>query len=473
METELKSERLYVSAWMILCGFLCTAWVYFFPISGDGDAVLHFENFREGQNNIKSILHPWARPLYAAINLPVSYLGLLPTRLFHLILGLLMAWQTYRYAKELRLSFAHLAIPLSLLQPFAYQLTGDTMTEIPYALLVIIILRLWHHQKYAWLCLLVGLTPLVRPEGFFLGLAMGLLFLFKKPTNLPLGKRWSTMLLGSIGMLLWLVAGKIWADDWLYVKNSWPWGDVLNYGSGSFFDYPKLLCVILGMAILPFWLIGTFYKPLEKKLIPNQFMWWLVFGVHTILWTGGWMGSAGLPRIIACVTPFAAITAVKGWGICFTYIAKKYNFRPFVKPLACVLLITISASIAIRTNLLMPRRHYGLITHDLAKDNKDQFLHAPAIVSSDPALLSLISIHPNDPRIKKNKWSKEEQHKLLSDLPSGSVILWDNQRGAQWHHTVCEEIEGLDYKIIDQHEFQVFAWWGSYDTLRGVIAVKQ
>ncbi len=460
---------------LIYSAFICGLWMWLFPVSGDGDAVMHFENFREGQTHTKSILHPWARPLYAALNLPVSYFGMMASRLFHLGLAMLMAWQTYLYAKDLKLKYAPLAISFALLQPYAMLLSGDTMTEIPYALLVIVALRLWHFKKYVWVSILVGLSPLIRPEGFFLGLLLGILFLTYRPTGLNLVRRWLTASLASCGILLWLLAGYIWVDgNWFYVIDSWPWGGDLNYGSGSIFDYPLMLPFILGLPLFILWVMGTFSSPLEKKMIPNQVMWWMVFLVHTILWAGGMMGSAGLLRIIACVTPFAAITCVKGWAVLLRRLELKQSRMLINSRRNTIIFLLITGAYAVGYNFLLPQNHFGKVTLTL----HDQFSllvdDAPAIISSDPALLSLVDIDPFDDRVQSNFSNKIGQTELMLSQPAGTVCLWDNQRGASWHHLRCEDLEVLGYEIIETYEGDVFPTyyiWAS--PLKGVIAVKR
>lgn len=460
---------------LIYSAVVCGSWIWLFPVSGDGDAVMHYENFREGQSYRKSILHPWARPLYAALNLPASYFGMIPSRLFHLALALLMAWQTYLYAKDLKLKHASLAIPFALLQPYAMVLSGDTMTEIPYALLVIIILRLWHFKRYVWVSVLVGLSPLVRPEGFFMGLLLGILFLACWPTGLNIARRWMTASLASCGILLWLLAGYIWVDgNWFYVVDSWPWGGTLNYGSGSIIDYPMMLPFIIGLPLFIFWVLGTFSSPFEKRMIPNQVMWWMVFLVHTIMWAGGVMGSAGLLRIIACVTPFAAITCVKGWGVVVRYLERKQSFLLISARRNTVIFLLFTGLYAVGYNLLIPQNHYGKVTLALHEKFSRLVDDAPAIVSSDPALVSLVHIDVFDDRIQSNFSNRLGQLKMMGELPIGTICLWDDQRGATWHHVKCVDLEDLGYEVIEAYEGRVFpTYYFSAAPLRGVIAVKR
>ena len=463
------------SGWFLLySAAVCGLWMWIFPVSGDGDAVMHFENFREGQSSVKSILHPWARPLYAAVNIPASYLGMTASRLFHLGMALLMAWQTYLYARELRLKYAYFAIPFALLQPYALLLSGDTMTEIPYALLAIVALRCWHHGKYVCVSVLVGLSPLVRPEGFFLGLLFGLLLLTYRPTGIRLVRRWLILSLASSGILIWLLAGRLWANDWLYVVHSWPWGDDLDYGAGSIFDYPLALPFIIGLPFFIPWLMGTFSRPFEKKLIPNQVMWWMVFLVHTLLWATGMMGSAGLLRIIACVTPFSAIICVKGWGVLIKNLERQESRILNNVKLSSALFLLLAGGYGLAYNYILPHNHYGKVTYELYEKLADHTDEAPSIVSSDPALYGLLDLDAFDKRLQSNFSYREGQLDLLARQPKGTVCLWDDQRGASWHHVRCSDLEALGYEILHEYTGEVFpSYYWQAAPLRGVVAVKR
>ena len=51
------------------------------------------------------------------------------------------------------------------------------MTEIPFALLMVVAIRLWWAKKPLLSCIVVAYLPLVRPEGFFFCALWALLIL--------------------------------------------------------------------------------------------------------------------------------------------------------------------------------------------------------------------------------------------------------------------------------------------------------
>jgi len=207
-------------------------------------------------------------------------------------------------------------------------------------------------------------------------------------------------------------------------------------------------------------------------MIPNQFMWWLVFGTHTILWTGGWMGSAGLLRIIACVTPFAAITILKGWNIIIPFIQKKITRKSHGYALS-VLFVTCTGFYALYFNYIIPLNHYGRITYALKNDFAEHKDSAVILVSSDAILNEITSIDPFDKRHFQNLSDHPKHIEEVKNLPIGTLILWDDQRGLTWHGLKCDDLEGMGYKIIKEHTIRLEqTYYGSPAELHGVVAIK-
>jgi len=136
------ASRRMVRAGVCLGLFAALAlWAYFWPQTGDGDAIMHFQNARDGLWEPAKLLGSWAR---VGAKLPLlipAQLGLYPARLVSAVISVLAAWQTMRLADDLGMANATLAGPLLIFQPQVFVLAADTMTELPFALVLVIAIR--------------------------------------------------------------------------------------------------------------------------------------------------------------------------------------------------------------------------------------------------------------------------------------------------------------------------------------------
>lgn len=455
---------------LLFCALPLAGWVLAFPVSGDGDAVTHFENFRTGAIDIKNILHPWARPAYAFVNIPASLLGLLPSRFFHLAISSVAFLQTYYHARELGLRNAVLVIPFCAFQPFVLVLSADTMTEMPFALVSIALLRLWHHRKYALFAALVGVSPLIRPEGFFFGAALGLLFLFQYPTGLALMERWATASLGMAGMLIWMGAGAIWASDWLYFYHTWPWGTTLQYGHGEWYHFVIYLPFIIGVVYLPLWVCGTIVAVRRRELWPSQVMWWLIFLVHSVLWAQGWMGSYGLLRIIACVAPPAAIVVLAGWNV----MVSGLGLGVVSGRIMAAIMFLLAMNTALLQNVLMFENHFGRTSLALVPSFRKYVAEAPWFFVSEPTPIALSGLHCDDPRRLSPQKFGMDKHEFFRSLPKATVGFWDDHHGRFATGVSCEDLLEMGYEMLDESKLVVSPTYSGYPVkMRGIVVRKR
>src|SRR3954471_18509000 len=78
-------------------------WVWLFPFTGDGDAVLHYHNARDTFYNIAAGLSAWSRPAFVLPMAPFAHLGMTAARLFGACVTVAVMWQTVRLAEDLQL----------------------------------------------------------------------------------------------------------------------------------------------------------------------------------------------------------------------------------------------------------------------------------------------------------------------------------------------------------------------------------
>ena len=159
------AKRLAVCAGLLA---LLMGWAVVFPQTGDGDAIMHYLNAHDSLWQPAKLMGSWAR-VGAKIPLliPAQY-GVLGARWAAALISIVCAWQTIRLADDLKIRRSILAAAFLLFQPYVFTLAGDTMTELPLALGIVIAIRFWLARRKWASCLVMGYLPTVRPEGFFL-----------------------------------------------------------------------------------------------------------------------------------------------------------------------------------------------------------------------------------------------------------------------------------------------------------------
>lgn len=453
-------------------GLVLFIWLLLFPYSGDGDASLHLRNLRQGWVDLSYILHAWARPLYALVMMPAAYFGNLPVRIFTLLLSLVLVWQTIRLAEDVGLKRAVWAGPLMIFQPFAFALASDTMTEMPMALVMVLAVRAYLHRRYEWSALLIGLSPLVRPEGFFFGLLWGLLLISHLPGPLSIRRRLTCLGLMSLGLVGWVALCWMITGDPMYFRTAWSW--TTDYGDGPWYHYLRSLPVILGLPIFILWVAGLVLSFRNPRMALPWAVFLIVFVTHSVLWAGGWQASAGLLRIIACVAPFAALVAVHGLELVERRL-DRVRTETWTKPAITAAFVFSTVFVAGWTYFVQPANHEPRLFAALLPELRqavDRAEPGTPLVLSDTTARNMLELPPIDDGVVQNSFDRSEQLKLLADLPVGTVGLWDNQRGRVWHKVTIGDLQALGFEVIASHEISVYAWWGGFQDMQAGVVRK-
>jgi hypothetical protein len=489
--TSAAAKRVAVCAGLLA---LLMAWAVVFPQTGDGDAIMHYLNAHDSLWQPAKLMGSWARVGSKIYLLIPAQFGVLAARWAAAVVSVLCAWQTVRLAEDLKMENALLAAPFLIFQPFVFSLAGDTMTELPFALGVIIAIRLWMKGRYGASCWVMGYLPTVRPEGFFLCALWGAMLIGERKPKLILALGWGTM--------VWMIGCWVWWGDPMYCFRagwSWPADSLRVYGRGSFFWHVNRWPVYCGPVLFVLFLAGVWrvggtrgaaHTPLNgwgralsiagigvivlEMLVPagwregvlpwmalglvGAIAWrvrgekfavgiWvflLIFTLHTVLWWRGWFGSCGLMRILACVGPITAIVCLAGWN---AVVARAANFWRVL----AIVAIGLTAMVYYIVDPLH-QRIFPLQTacefvsrHDLLRD-------APMIVFGDPMAQAALKMRPNPPNILHNDCDAALERAHLARAPVGSVGLWDNQHAQQWFGVSISDLTGLGYTTLFRAE---------------------
>jgi hypothetical protein len=478
---------------------LLIVWAIIFPQTGDGDAIMHYLNARDSLWQPAKLLGSWAR-VGAKIPLLIpAQFGILAARCMSVIISVLCAWETIRLADDLGIRRAWLAGPMLIFQPFVFALAGDTMTELPLALGLVIAIRLWMARRILASCLVMGYLPTVRPEGFFLCALWAAMVI-----GYESGERWNKLALVLTlgwGTAAWLAACWVVHKDVNYLFSewwSWPADSMRIYGRGSFFAYANRWPIYCGPVLFPLFLAGVgaslwgrdalpfgsrlngggfivvggalivleLLAPsgIRENILPwaalgaigvlawfvrrrtfaiGAWVFFLIFGLHSVLWWRGWFASCGLMRIMACVGPISAIVCLHGWNVIADWVGG-------MRRIVGVAGIVAMGAAAMGFYVVEPT-HQRIFPLERACEFVAQnglLANAPRVILGDPMAQACLRMGPNPGNVLRNDCDRGKECDHLLQAPIGSVGLWDNQHAQAWFGVSLSDLPTLGYAVL-------------------------
>jgi hypothetical protein len=418
----------------------------------------------------------WSRPLFTFLYAFPSFVGFRAARGLTVLICLATAWQTWRLAEDLKLRRAPLSIVLLFLQPSFFLFCADTMTEPIFALVYAVALRLHHRDWVKTGMVVASLMILARPEGLFLGILWGI-WVLRIATTQAISANQSTnwmqgvfrftksairnpqsaiqlFLLATGSVLWWLTAWWITGDP-LFIKHNWPNNWPLTgtvYGAHGLIAFPSRLPEIAGLCLLPVFIYGLVWLLRQRQLFTITSSFLLLFVLHTILRAYGLLGSAGYPRYLVAISPAIALITLSGWNEMSRFFA--HVSRPVRMGCAAVLLMT-SAWV-------------NFVYADGAEWSRD----AKAI----NAVHSWFQLQTDKPQILRFIWSKpyacilfardpwenpafthnhERDLKLLSEMPAGTLALWDERVGPKEYGLRASDFQAAGFELMYSQSFQL------------------
>lgn len=200
--------------WLLLAGGALTVYGVVSAVPYLTDAQGHHLISRYAWKHPQLFLDVWNRPLYTVVTaLPASF-GFRLNQLVHIGMSIVVIWLTMRLAQRVGVKRTGLIAPLMLAQPAFLSVSWATMTEQLFLIVFLGACILLIDERSRMAGLIIGLAPLVRPEGLLLVLL------------------WSVMLFrrGSVaavtpwfGVLVWVLAGLPVYGDPLWLLNANPY----------------------------------------------------------------------------------------------------------------------------------------------------------------------------------------------------------------------------------------------------------
>jgi hypothetical protein len=468
LPARLRQAR-HTRQWLIFCASVfafLVVWLLVWPYTGDGDSSLHYQTARDMLVSPKAGMGPWARPLHKLlILLPAAY-GIIPTRLTQGLITIALLWQTMRLAEELRFRRPILVGLLLILQPYVFALASDTMTELPFALGMVVAIRLWRAKRVATSSLVIGLLPAVRPEGFLMGPLWAAMLLFT-PGLGPVWLRLLKGLPGCVGLLLWSLACHLSTGSWRYFLDVWSWpaGSYATYPSGSIFYHVFMWPDYVGLVLLPLFIAGVSRAVNRKGMWLPLAVWAVVFGAHSIFFWGHWFASFGLMRIMATTSFVTAMICAEGWSAVSDLLVAK-GFGPSVRRAMGVALLVLAFGYAAARYWADQEHHQCLAIRNVSNFvlGKGLGKDVPKLFAGDKTFYAELGLPGCSPHaiLDFQVGLHDDNARRLKELPAGSLGMWDNRICATWYGVGIEELPGLGYEILfeDVRSMPAVSNWG-------------
>jgi len=298
-------------------------------IFGGSDSVNHYFLARQALQQPSLFLDAWGRPAYTLLSAPFTLFGFQGSMLFNVLLGLATAWLAFSIARKSASGFPAMVIILVVFTPIFSAMMFTALTEILFAFMLVLGAWLFLEKRYIAAAITYSFLPFARTEGFVLLPLFFIAFLYMR--------QYRALLFLATGILLFSLAGiPVYHDPfWVFTRFPYPVGQPheVYTQAGSFFHFFRLTPVIFGLpaAILVsagILLTGYRFFTSDKETSKQVTLHWLLillplivyFLLHSFLYWQSMGGSAGLWRVMAAVTPLAALTAMPAWGIIERYL---------------------------------------------------------------------------------------------------------------------------------------------------------
>lgn len=401
----------------------------------EADACTHYLYARFAFEQPHYFINIWGRPICTAIySLPAVLGSRLGVRFMSLALAIGCGLVAMRIARNQNYRWPVLALIFTLAQPLVFLHSFSELTELPFAFLLGLGFLAYQARRWVLMSILIGLTPLSRPEGFgFIALAF---------LAIILHRRWWCLLILPIPLLLWDYIGWVMYGStgpwWRWLPANWPYspkslylpGPLLFWSTRANGEMPASfllrLPVVVSPFLLPFFFIGV-WKGVSKKirgldwqahcqmlitLIPLA----MLLG-HSFLWWRGLMASNGELRYMLIAAPFWAMISAKGWE----WVWMRLHLTAPLRMAGIAVLLPIFANSMYR---VIPIKLYGdsipakqvvswYQQSQLAKD-------FPRLATAFVEIYYYMDIAPTD-RDRSLEWHRD---RMAKPLP-GTIVIWD------------------------------------------------
>lgn len=285
-----------------------------------GDSINHYLYARYAFQHPLNYLDSWAKPVFILLASGPAQAGFMGMKLFQCAVVALSAWCAYVVARALRLPAPELAILFAYASPDYFLIQFSGLTEPLFGLLLVGAAALALRGRPGWSALLLSWLPFVRSEGFIL---LGIWVVY-----LVLKRQWRYLSLLAVGYIVYSAVGAVALGEpgWVFGRN--PYATVSAYGHGPWNHFLRNIPNLLGWVLTLLFGLGggRMVRALFRREERQKPLFWaellLVYGsitvfiaAHSLFWALGLFNSAGLARVLAVLTPLAAVVALNGLAL--------------------------------------------------------------------------------------------------------------------------------------------------------------
>jgi len=286
---------------------------------GGAENFWHYFFSRYAYEHPEFFLNHWAKPLFVLLSAPFAQFGFYGLNLFNILCGLFSAYIVYLFCVKLNLRNSWFSVLLVLFTPMYFLMLQSAMTEILFALVMVLASYLLYSEKYAMGSIMASCLLYCRSEGMFIVMIFAVFLLLEK--------RWKYLPLLATAMVIYSFAGLFSGHNffWYFTEN--PYAADSPYGHGDYMHFidkyeytlglPHVVLLGIGTCILLFTIVKTkgylFYKHIttDVKVLLLVLAPAVAFSAfHMYAWAEGKFGSAGIERVFACVIPLTAIVGM-------------------------------------------------------------------------------------------------------------------------------------------------------------------
>lgn len=395
--------------------------------AGGADGIAHYYYAHFAFKYPQFFFNHWAKPVFTLLSAPFALFGFKGIQFFNILVALAVGLFSYLVAKELKMKQPILAIILCCFAPiFAYNIFSG-LTEILFALGIIVVTYLFLKDRFIFASIVVSLLPLVRNEGIIL-IPIYAIFLANR-------KQYKVILFMFSGIVFYSIIGYFFNHDlfWLFTQTPYR-SEVGVYGTGNFFQYIKRSPGFFGIPNEIFYVTGlaagiTLYLR-EKKEYSKEFLLVVLpfltyFFAHSAMWWSGIGNSQGLNRYMAAIVPLMAVMSTRGltlFSLMFEIIFKRSWVR--IAALYIGIISVIHIPFVVQNYPITLDKYSKLLKEstDWIQKNK---IETNKIYYKDATIPYLLRIDSSDNF--RNQNIKENSINLLQGLNVGSYIVYDER----------------------------------------------
>lgn len=434
-----------------------------------GDGVMHYIIAKSAIHHGWLFFDHWGKPFFTLLSTGFCQLGYTGVCVFNGLCIILTSFLVKSIAKKTLGIDNSIPFLLCLFTPILFGTGFAGLTEPLFALVLTSGVYGLIEKKFTASFLLLSFLPFVRTEGFLL---LPVFYVYGL-----LQRQWKNGLLLSTGTILYSIAGSFVFGNLLWVFKNNPYkGAKELYGSGPLNHFLMNTEIIFGFAMAFLFVAGIifiFLQAIRKKqdvlfteilvLILGSFLTYYV--AHSIFWWKGIVGSLGLLRVIAAVSPMAAIIASAGaMGIL------RSPMQTGIK--TGILVLLVGWHIYHPFKILHPPLAPDVFQKTLIKAGEfieEENLGSRKFIYSYPLLTVILNKdHYNqDEHIDINGCDKADP---VSTLKKGDIVIWDSHFGRESERPIELFLNHPSMKLIKYFREPV---WDSHFEVYLIEKVKE